>query len=89
VKIKKGFSLRKVSNHYVVVPLEEATNHFKGVIHLNETSAFLWQALEKGMSNRIELTKVFMKEYNIDKETASKDVDDFLKVLIDANVIEG
>jgi hypothetical protein len=30
-----------------------------------------------------------MKEYNIDKETASNDVDDFLKVLIDANVIEG
>lgn len=89
MKIKKGFSLRKVSNQYVVVPLEEATNHFKGIIHLNETSAFLWQSLEKGMSNTVELIEAFMKEYNIDEMTASNDVDNFLKVLMDANVIEG
>ena len=39
--IKKGFLLRNVANTNIVVPVAQNALHFKGMLSLNETGAFL------------------------------------------------
>ncbi len=46
MKIKDDFVLRKVADSYVVVPVNSLTLDFNGVMNLNETGAFLFEALQ-------------------------------------------
>ncbi len=87
MKIKEGYLLRTVAGSNIVVPVGEGTIDFSGVIQLNEVGAFLWKALEKG-SDKESLVKLLLSEYDVDKETADKDVSDFLVKLKEASLIE-
>ena len=87
MKIKEGYLLRTVAGSNIVVPVGEGTIDFSGVIQLNEVGAFLWKTLEKG-SDKESLVKLLLSEYDVDKETADKDVSDFLVKLKEASLIE-
>ncbi len=87
MRIKEGYLLRTVAGSNIVVPVGEGTIDFSGVIQLNEVGAFLWKALEKG-SDKESLVKLLLSEYDVDKETADKDVSDFLVKLKEASLIE-
>ena len=50
IKIKDNFMLREVAGSYAVVPVGNASTSFKGMISLNETGAFLWRHLAKGIT---------------------------------------
>ena len=50
---------------------------FNGLISLTETSAFIWRLLEQGHSTD-EILKRVLSEYDIDEETARKDMDEFI-----------
>jgi hypothetical protein len=86
MKIKEGYLLREVAGSFVVVPVGNLD--FDGMITLNETGALLWKALEDGASEE-DLTKAILAEYEIDSETAKRDVALFLEKLRGANVIDG
>lgn len=86
-KIKKGFMLREVSGSYVVVPVGEASKSFKGLITLNESGAFLWNQLLKGMTKE-ELIKTLLNEYEVSEEIAERDCSSFIKKLVDGGLIE-
>ncbi|MBQ9514190.1 MAG: PqqD family protein [Clostridia bacterium] len=87
MKIKSGFILRKVADSYVVVAVGNRVKDFNGVINLNATGAFLWQLLEKGISEE-DLTKKFLKEYDVDKEILEQDLKVFLKKIREAGLTE-
>lgn len=88
MKIKKGFKLRKVIDNFVVVPLEDAAKEFQGMIHLNETSAFLWKLIEDGLTDKNDLAKMLVDHYEVDHQTALKDVNEFINILKQNNVLE-
>ena len=83
MKIKDDFVLRKVADSYVVVPVNSLTLDFNGVINLNETGAFLFEQLQKGIEK-----DEMISEYDVTKEKASADIDIFINKLKDANVFE-
>ena len=85
--IKDDFVLRKVADSYVVVPVNSLTLDFNGVINLNETGAFLFEQLQKGIE-KDELIAKMISEYDVTKEKASADIDIFINKLKDANVFE-
>lgn len=87
MKIKDDFVLRKVADSYVVVPVNSLTLDFNGVINLNETGAFLFEQLQKGVE-KDELIAKMISEYDVTKEKASADIDIFINKLKDANVFE-
>ena len=70
MKIKDDFVLRKVADSYVVVPVNSLTLDFNGVINLNETGAFLFEQLQKGIE-KDELIAKMISEYDVTKEKAS------------------
>lgn len=77
MKIKEGFLLRNVAGSNVVVPVGEATLDFNGMMSLNDTGAFLFQKLMKGI-DKDQLIEALMVEYDVDKEVAAKDVEEFI-----------
>ncbi len=78
MKIKEGFILRNVAGSFVVVPIGEATLDFNGMMNLNETGAFLFEKMIEGIT-REDLIKALTEEYDVDEETAAKDVDAFIE----------
>lgn len=87
MKIKDDFALRKVADSYVVVPVNSLTLDFNGVINLNETGAFLFEQLQKGIEKE-ELVEKMFDEYDVTREKASADIDLFINKLKDADVFE-
>ena len=87
MKIKDGFILREVAGSYIVVAVGSAVKTFNGVINLNQTGAFLWELLQKG-AEKEDLVKALLEEYEVDEQTASKDVDLFIERLEQANLIK-
>ena len=87
MKLKDNLLLREVAGMFVVVAAGSAAADFNGILTLNESGAALWRQLEED-ADRKGLVDYLLKEYNVDKETASKDVDLFLEKLRAANCLQ-
>jgi len=87
MKLVSGFSLRTIANSRVVVPVGATTVNFKGMITLNGCGAFLWEQLESDKTEA-ELVQAVQAEYEIDEQTASTDVKQFVAVLARAGFLQ-
>lgn len=87
MKIKDGFMLKEIAGTFVVVPKGSALVDFQMMLSLNETGVFLWELLSKG-AEKEDLYNAILSEYDVDEDTAKKDVDDFLLRLESKKVIE-
>ncbi len=86
MRIKDGFILRQVAGNYIVIGVGDEAVDFNGMITVNETGAFLWSVLEKGATKEDMLTAL-MAEYDVDEETAKKDITEFLIKLNDGKLL--
>ena len=87
MKIKDGFVLRQVVDNYVVVAVGDAVMDFSGMISLNETGAFFWHQLEKGVTEE-EMVQALLSEYDVPEEVARRDAAMYLQKLKDAGLVE-
>lgn len=87
MKIKKNFILREVAGSFLVVAVGSAVKEFGGMVNLNETGAFLWKLLENGSTEEL-MVEALLKEYDVDCETAKKDVGVFINKLKEAKLVE-
>lgn len=87
MKIKKGFTVRNIAGSDIVVPVGNAEKIFNGMITLNESGAFFWNALLKDTTVD-EVVKKVTSEYDVDEERARADVEKFIEQLRENNLIE-
>lgn len=87
MKIKEGFVLRQVADTWAVLPMAQATLDFNGILTLNESGVLLWNAL-KQCADREALADALLSEYNVDRDQALTDVDEFLAKLNQAGCLE-
>ncbi len=87
MQIKNGFMLRDIAGQAVVVPLGSRVVEFNGIMTLSESGALLWRKLENNSSFE-EMVELLLAEYDIDKETASKDVENFLESMRSNKILE-
>ncbi len=87
MKIKNGFLLRQVGEQNIVVAVGEESRNFNGIIRLNDTGRFLWENLQKDITEK-ELVRIMLLEYDIDGATAEADVADFIITLKEAKLLE-
>lgn len=87
MKTKKGFMLRCVANKNIVVPIGQASVDFNGIINLNDTGVFLWNILLKGCTYD-ELLNALLSEYDVAEDIARRDIDAFLEIARNADIIE-
>ena len=86
MKLKMDFILRDIVGETVLVPINESTSSFNGLITVNELGKFIWENLEK-VQDENDLLQLILDEYEVDKDVAKKDLDEFLQVLKDMDII--
>lgn len=77
MKLKSDLVLRQIADTWVVLPLSKDTLDFDGMLTLNESGAFLWQALQEGK----DLVEALTSEYDVGRQQAAADVEEFLEAL--------
>jgi hypothetical protein len=88
MRIKKGFELRDVCGEHVVVGQGVENIDFSQIISLNESAAYLWNAVIGSEFNIDTLTKLLCEEYEVDETTAHKDSEEIAKRWIEIGVVD-
>ncbi|EID34419.1 hypothetical protein HMPREF9969_1162 [Prevotella sp. oral taxon 306 str. F0472] len=90
MKVKNGFNLREVCGENIIVAEGDENIDFSNIISMNESSAYLWQEVQKLDNFTIDtLTQLLCEQYEIDEETAKKDVTTLATQWAAAGIIEG
>lgn len=78
MKVNPDYVMRKIAGECVIIPTGQAAEQFNGMISLNETGAFLWEALaeERTMS---ELVELMTSEFEVEEPLAALDVETFVR----------
>ncbi len=87
MKIKEGFALRTVAGEYIVMPTGSRIAEFEGAVALNEVSAFLFEKMLNPVSKE-DLVIALLDEYEVDRETAERDVDALIEKFNDMGITE-
>ena len=88
MKIKEGFELRNVCGENIVIAHGIDNIDFTKVITLNESAAMLWNSVQGRDFNEEELADLLLKEYDVDSQTAQKDVNTLIASWVDAGLVE-
>ena len=86
MKLKKEFMLREIVGETILIPVGESNNHFNGIITINEIGRFIWQNYESSKDEEDLLSKI-LDEYEVKKEIAKSDLDEFLGKLRESDII--
>ena len=86
MKVDKEFILREIAGEYVIIPTGKTVLSFNGLISVNEVGAFLWNMLQKDVTLD-ELVTGVLEEYDVDEETAREDIQAFLDVLVEGDIL--
>lgn len=85
MKIREGFVMRELVDHYVVVSVNTEKTNFQGMIQLNETGAFLWNEFSKE-EDKDSAVSSLLENYEVTPEKAEKDVESFIQKLSEAGL---
>lgn len=87
MKIKEGFVLREVANQAIVIAVGKASETFKGMIRMNQTSKDIWNYIQKGLDVE-DIVLEMKKKYDVDETIIRKDVLYIISVLRENNILE-
>lgn len=88
MKAKEGFNLRTVCGEQIIVAEGKENIDFSNIISMNETSAYLWEAIKDKEFSLEDLVELLLEQYEVDKDIASKDVEALVKQWKDAGIID-
>lgn len=83
MRIKKNPDLimRSIAGECVLIPTGELAAKFNGMITLNATAQFIWDHMEE-ISSLEEMTALLLDAFEVDEETAARDVRGFIATAI-------
>lgn len=87
MKLKIDFVINRVAGETVAVSVGDNDGRFNGYIKLNETGAFIFEALKKDVT-REEIISDLMKEYpDATESDAAESVDNLITKLSEAELL--
>lgn len=87
MEIKKEMIHRQLAGDDILVPGGSAVLDLNGLFVMTETGAFIWSVLPQAETDEDVVNKM-LEEYDVDRETAEKDVKDFLDRLRSYGIID-
>lgn len=87
MKIKEGFVKRNIAGSEIVVPVGKTASEFNGMITLNESGAFFWDCLLNDTTPQ-EVVKKVLEVYEVTPEKAAADVEKFIDMLRENDLLE-
>lgn len=86
MKLAEGFFLRVIGDKGILIPVGKRVRDFDGMMSLNETGKFLCECM-KNETEVDQLVSLFTERFDVDSETARKDILSCLGDLRNAGVI--
>lgn len=87
MKIKNGFAKREIAGSYIVVPVGKEASEFNGMITLNESGSFFWDCLQSETTFDGAIEKI-ISEYDVEKTRAEEDLEKFITMLKENNLLD-
>ena len=87
MKLIPGFVVREVGGKTLAVATGETAKTFHGMITLNGSGKEIWNALQSDVTED-EIVDRLTKEYDVDRETAARDVSAFVSKLRQAGLLQ-
>jgi hypothetical protein len=85
--IKKEMVMRKLGADTILIPMGDALKEHNGLFMLSETACFLWEQLPTCDSVE-ELANKLYDEYDVTKEQAISDTQEFVDMLVKLDIID-
>lgn len=87
MKIKDGFAKRNIAGSNIVVPVGVEASRFNGMITLNESGGFFWDCFKEDRTVD-DVVALVLAEYDVSEDVARKDIDNFVKMLEDNDLLQ-
>ena len=88
MKLKGNYQIKEIAGDYVAIYCHEDIADLRRAISLKGSAKIMFEALLAG-SDTEELTELLTQNYNVGKEEAKKDAENFLKLLSGNNLLDG
>ena len=89
LKLKDGLILREVAGQYVIVPTGKRVREVTNIVYISASAAYLWDYMKDHEFEKDDLVKRVMEHYTgVTEEKAAEDIDKFLKLLGDNNILD-
>lgn len=89
MKIKSGLKLREVGNMYMIVEADARQVNLTNVYTLNATAADIWKYAATAEFSLAQLATYMSEEYDIDYDSALKDVTEVVEQWLKAGLVIG
>ena len=86
MRLNSDYVLREIAGDYVLVPTGEAVAKFNGLFGVSEVGARILELLPECPDEASVVSRI-VDEYDIDEETAKKDVSEFIADLREKEII--
>lgn len=86
MRLKYSFEMMKLDDQIVAVPVGDKASEFHGVIKLNETAAAILELLKEETVEEA-IIKALENEYEVDRDTLTKDVYNILTEFKDKGML--
>lgn len=87
MKLKYEFMIRQVAGENVLIPMGKSALSFSGMVTANDVGAFICEKLQRD-TTREELLEAVCDTFEVDRDTAEKDLDEYLQLLRKARLLE-
>ncbi len=87
MKARSGFILRNLVGETVLMPVNEEIKNFHGIGLMNKIAVFVWEQLQQD-TTRDELLQKIVGHYDVDVQTAARDLDDLLQKFQESGLLE-
>ena len=88
MKIKKGFNLRTICGEQIIVAEGIENIDFSKIISLNESSAYLWNAVAGKDFTAEDLAQLLTDRYEVDDATALADAKEISRKWMEVGIVE-
>lgn len=86
MKTNDEYMLREIAGEAVLIPTGSASQKLNGMIQLTESAAFIWKQVDTA-ADLEEIVVRVQEEYEIDEETARRDIYGFLRELYIRDIV--
>ena len=87
MKLKSEFELIRVADEYMIVPVGKEASLFRGIVILNQEAALIAEKLKENC-NLDNLISSLIEEFDVEQDTAEKDISQFIIELTNLGVID-
>lgn len=88
MKVKQGFELRDICGEKVILATGIENVDFNQMISLNETAAYLWQAVGQDEFDAQRLADLLCEAYEVNPDTALADAENVIQQWTECGIVE-